>query len=282
MAEIKAITGHRSSFDRLRTLSEVEVQVTGKEKENYIKFLGTAGARFVMIKQLRSSAGIWISYQGTNIIIDPGPGSIVRCAMSKPKIDPTKLDGIILTHRHLDHSNDINVMIEAMTEGGFKKRGIVYLPQDAIGEDPVILRHLRTVVEKIEILEEKNKYRLGEIKFEVPSKQRHPVLTYGLRFDFRQSVSLITDTRYFDGLENAYKADIVIINVVFYEDRPGIEHLSFADARRIIENIRPKTSILTHFGMTMLAHKPHLLAERLSQELNLEVIAAYDGMKFSL
>jgi len=78
-----------------------------KAKENYIKFLGTAGARFVMIKQLRSSGGIWISYQGTNLIIDPGPGSITRCALSKPKIDPTTLDGIILTHRHLDHSNDV-------------------------------------------------------------------------------------------------------------------------------------------------------------------------------
>jgi len=45
---------------------------------NYIKFLGTAGARFVMIKQLRSSGGIWVSYKGTNVIIDPGPGSITR------------------------------------------------------------------------------------------------------------------------------------------------------------------------------------------------------------
>ena len=123
--------------------------------ENYIKFLGTAGARFVMIKQLRSSGGLWISYKGTNLIVDPGPGSIARCALSKPKLDPMKLDGILLTHRHLDHSNDINVMIEAMTEGGFKKRGTVFLPADAIEEDPLILKHLRPVIGDIQILEEK-------------------------------------------------------------------------------------------------------------------------------
>ena len=250
--------------------------------ENYIKFLGTAGARFVMIKQLRSSGGIWVSYQGTNIIIDPGPGSITRCALSKPKIDPAKLDGIILTHRHLDHSNDVNVMIEAMTDGGFKKRGTVFLPADAIDEDPLILKHLRPVIEKIEVLKENKEYNLGGIKFRVPAKQRHPVLTYGLYFDFKPSVSLISDTKYYAGLEDFYKAEVVIINVVFFEDRPQAEHLSLDDAKRIIRAIRPKVSILTHFGMTMLRHKPHLLAKRLSGELGLEVLAAYDGMKFSL
>ncbi|TAN60439.1 MBL fold metallo-hydrolase, partial [bacterium] len=170
MAEIKKVTGHRSP-------------VTSRKEESYIKFLGTAGARFVMIRQLRSSGGIWISYKGTNVIIDPGPGSIVRCAMSKPKIDPAKLDGIILTHRHLDHVNDVNVMIEAMTEGGFKKRGVIFLPQDAIDDEPVILKHLRGCVEKIEVLKENKSYQIGKIKFRVPSRLRHPVQTYGMQFE---------------------------------------------------------------------------------------------------
>ena len=250
--------------------------------ENYIKFLGTAGARFVMIKQLRSSGGLWVSYKGTNLIVDPGPGSIARCALSKPKLDPTKLDGILLTHRHLDHSNDINVMIEAMTEGGFKKRGTVFLPADAIEEDPLILKHLRPVIGDIRILEEQKEYGVGEIRFRVPARQKHPVSTYGLLFDFKPSVSLIADTKYYEGIEELYRADVVIINVVFYEDRPGIEHLSLPDARKIIQDMKPQTAILTHFGMTMLTHKPHILAEDLSDELNTRVLAAYDGMKFIL
>ena len=125
---------------------------------NFIKFLGTSGARFVMIKQLRSSGGLWVNYKGTNLLIDPGPGSIVRCANSRPKLDPTGLDGIILTHRHLDHSGDLNVMIEAMTEGGFKKRGVVFCPADAISKDTVILDHLKGFPEKIEILKNNQSY----------------------------------------------------------------------------------------------------------------------------
>ncbi len=187
-----------------------------KEKsQDFLKFLGTAGARFVMIKQLRASGGIWISYKGTNVLIDPGPGSIVRCSASKPKLDPSKLDGIILTHRHLDHSGDINVMIEAMTEGGFKKRGLVFCPKDAIDEDSVILKHIRAFPERIEILEENKTYRIGAFEFETSMRHIHPAETYGLKFKISNtSVSIHTDTRYFKELADFYKADLLIICVV--------------------------------------------------------------------
>ena len=124
----------------------------------FIKFLGTAGARFVMIGQLRSSGGIWVSSKETNVLIDPGPGSIVRCCAARPKLNPTKLDAIILTHKHLDHSNDINVMIEAMTEGGFKKRGVVFCPSDALGEDSVILKYAANFPERIDVLKANSDY----------------------------------------------------------------------------------------------------------------------------
>ena len=250
---------------------------------DWIKFLGTAGARFVMIKQLRASGGIWLSYKGTNVLVDPGPGSIVRCAASRPKLDPTKLDGIILTHRHLDHSNDINVMIEAMTEGGFKKRGIVFTPSDVLDVDPVISSHVHSFPDEIVILKEAQQYKVGNIEFATPKRQLHTVETYGLKFLFDNiTVSLIADTRYFQGIEEYYKADIVIINLVFFEPRPGIDHLNIEEAKRIIKDINPNTAILTHFGMSMLKKKPHDLAEKMKEELGINVVAAYDGMRVAL
>ena len=250
-----------------------------KEEGDFIKFLGTAGARFVMIKQMRASGGIWISYRGTNILVDPGPGSIVRCANSKPKLDPSKLDGIVLTHRHLDHAGDINVMIEAMTEGGFKKKGVVLCPEDAIYEDSVILKHAAGFPERIELLKANKEYSIGEFKFETSMRHIHPAETYGIKFKMHNSsVSLLTDTKYFFELSQFYKSDILIIAVVFLESRPGIDHLCLSDAEGIISELKPKKAILTHFGMTMLKARPHIKAAELTKKLGIEVLAAYDGM----
>ena len=250
---------------------------------NTITFLGTAGARFVVARQLRASGGLWCSFEGKNILIDPGPGSLLRCHGSEPKLDPAHLDAIILTHKHLDHSNDINIMIEAMTDGGYKKRGVVFCPQDALKQDPVILEYIRSHPEKIEILKERKEYTLGNLQFTAPVKQVHGVETYGLKFFLNSgTVSLIADTRFFPEMIQAYSADILIINVVFFEPREEFDHLSLDDAKSIIQEIRPKHAILTHFGINMLKAKPYEQAHILSEEIGLPVQSAYDGITLNM
>lgn len=245
----------------------------------FIKFLGTAGARFVMIRQLRSSAGIWINHGSTNIIVDPGPGSIVRCNASKPKLDPCGLDAIILTHKHLDHSNDVNVMVEAMTEGGFRKRGVLFAPSDAFGKDGVVLSYLENHPEKTVILK-KGKFSVGDIDFEVPVRNVHSAETYGVKFFIEKDIiSFFSDTKYFDDLIEVYKdSTVIVLNVVFYQKKEEYEHLSLEEAVEIIKKINPFKAIITHFGMTMLNHKPHLLEEKIRKELKKDIKFAYDGM----
>jgi phosphoribosyl 1,2-cyclic phosphodiesterase len=250
---------------------------------NKIKFLGTAGARFVVTKQLRKSGGIWLSLDDTNVLIDPGPGSLTRCLSSRPKLNPMDLDGIILSHRHLDHSNDINIIIEAMTNGGFKKKGIVFAPIDALEDDPVILKYIRGYVEKIEILKEKETFEIGNISFNTPVKHNHGVETYGFNiFGKKLSLSIITDTKYFEGIEKFYNGDIILINMVLFEGRDYINHLSLEDVEKIISKNKPKLAIITHFGMTIIKSKPWEIAEKLSQKTGVKVIAAGDGMEIDL
>ncbi|MGB9613134.1 MAG: MBL fold metallo-hydrolase [Candidatus Margulisiibacteriota bacterium] len=250
---------------------------------NFIKFLGTAGARIVVAKQVRASGGIWLSLDGTNILIDPGPGSLVRCVSSKPKLDPAKLEGIVLSHKHLDHSADVNVMMEAMTLGGHDKKGVVLAPKDALeGEDPVIFKYVRSYVDKIEILKEKGNYKIGNIEIYAPVKHIHGVETYGLIFKGKKhTISYIADTKFFPELSKKYQDDILIISVLRPEPSP-LDHLCLEDAKKIIKEIKPKVAILTHFGMWMIQRQPWQIAEQLSQELKTRVVAASDGMNFKL
>jgi ribonuclease BN (tRNA processing enzyme) len=246
-----------------------------------ITFLGTAGARFVVIRQLLASGGAWLNLGDTQILLDPGPGSLVQVA--KNKLDPTKLEAIILSHKHLDHSADINIMIEAMTDGGTKKRGTVFAPADALNQDPVVLSYLRSYLQTIQVLAEGRSYTIDDISFKTPVRHKHPVETYGFVFQTpRHTFSWIVDTRYFDDLAGHYEGDLLIINVVRLKPGARLGHLSLPEARSIIEQMRPRTAILTHFGMTMWRARPWEVAEKLTRETGITVIAARDGMKFDL
>jgi ribonuclease BN (tRNA processing enzyme) len=251
------------------------------EVSDVIVFLGTAGARFVVTRQFLASGGAWLSLGDTQLLLDPGPGCLVQAI--KRKLDPSKLDAIILSHRHLDHCGDINIMIEAMTGGGMKKRGVVFAPADALNPDPVILSYLQEKPEKVEILTEGGHYKVDDIYFETPIKHRHPVETYGFVFRTpRHTFSWITDTKYFDDLPRYYTGDLLIINVVRLNPGAPVDHLSLPEAKQIIEEIKPRAAILTHFGMTMWRAKPWELARKLTDETGISVIAARDGMRFDL
>jgi len=246
-----------------------------------ITFLGTAGARFVVTKQFLASGGLWLSLGGIEILVDPGPGCIVQS--TKRKLRAEKLSAIILSHRHLDHSADTNIMVEAMTEGGFKQRGWLFAPADALGSEPVIFSYLRNSLAGIEILQEGKSYQIGNISFTTPIRHIHSVETYGMIFTTADhTFSYIADSRYFDGLCHSYGGELLIINVVLLETKPQIDHLSLTDAEHIITALKPKVAILTHFGMGMWRAKPWEIAQRLSQETGVKVLAARDGMKFEL
>lgn len=254
---------------------------------DHIRFLGTAGARFAMAKQIRSSAGTFLHLKGKQILLDMGPGTLVALAKADPAIDVFALDGLILSHSHIDHSTDVNCLIDAVTAGGIFKRGRLFTPASCLeGEHAVVLRYLRGFLEDIECLEERSRYRLGDLGFATSRRHDHGVETYGLHFDLDQSkLSFLIDTRYFDGLEDEYAdADVLVINMVRNrpEDAPHALHLCIEDVKRIVGTIRPRQTILTHFGMRALEAGPDAIAAEASDAVGCEIIAARDGMRVEL
>ncbi len=240
--------------------------------------MGTAGARFMVSKQVAASGGLFVEEGTTRISLDPGPGAIVQYA--KREVDLTTLDAIVLSHRHLDHSSDINVMIEGMTDGGFQHRGRVFCPGDALDDDPVVLRYLRRFPEEIVRLEPESEYSVGGISFTTSPRHVHQAETYGFRFGDR--LGWITDSKYYDGIAEQHRAGVMVIHTVLMECRPHLPHLCVDDVERIIGEARPDVAYLTHYGMTVWRANPHELAAGMSQRLGLDVRAAVDGLSIEV
>lgn len=240
-------------------------------------FLGTGGGRMVVLNQLRKSGGFWLRLDDTNILQDPGPGSLVM--VHQLRLNPRDLDAIILSHRHIDHSNDVNVMCEAMSGGGFHPHGRLIVPPDCLDSDPVVLQYVRPFVEITEI--KKNmEMNIGNVKVKFPIQTMHPVETYGAIYTFKEGrLGYLPDTEYFPELAGEYKGiDFLIINVVRMKTDKRIRHLNMDEAATIIDEIRPKKAILTHFGLQVLKSSPERQARIISEKTGLEVIAAFDGM----
>jgi len=248
---------------------------------NSITFLGTGGARLMVASQLLASGGIWLSLNGTEILVDPGPGCIVHT--TRKKLQPEKLSAIALSHRHLDHSADLNIMVEAMTRGGFKPHGILLAPADAFGAEPVIYSYLKDHLGSIEVLQTDKSYSVDSVTINTPVRHIHGVETYGMVFKTKaRTFSYIADTKYFEALSHHYGGELLIINVVMLDNKWPIDHLSIPDVERLIVDTKPQTAILTHFGMTVWQANPPKIARQMSERTGIKVIAARDDMKFDL
>ncbi len=241
-------------------------------------FLGTGGGRFVVFKGIRRSAGYLIEKNGKYIHIDPGP-----CALSAllwKKINFSKITSIFLTHKDLDHSASLNVIVEAITEGGGKKRGKVFLPEDCLEPEPILLSYLRKSIEKIHILKPEEIIKINDIEFYIsPYHPHRDVKCMGFKIP-EYSLSFITDTSFDKKILEFYKGmENFIIHMVLFEPREGIDHLSFKQMQEVIEFLNPKNVIITHFGMKVIRAKPKELASELSKNTGVNVTSAYDGME---
>ena len=250
-------------------------------------FLGSGGARFVVARQLRSSGGMWLRFGATQIHVDPGPGALVRALSTVPPCNPRELAALVLSHKHLDHAGDINAMIEAMTSGGFRKRGQLFAPSDAFDDDSIVLAYARGFVEKSIALEASSgPHAINDVELRTSMRHEHGVDTFGLHFAYQATtVSYLPCGRYFDGLAEDYAAhhpDVLIVNVLRYEDAMNVDHLTWKQARDVVAQVRPRVAVFQHFGTKMLEQNPTRLAQEVEDDLGLRAIAAYDGLSIDL
>ena len=229
---------------------------------------------------------MWFSYGGLRGVIDPGPGSLVHMRAAQPKLDPHIVRAILLTHKHLDHSVDINVVAEAMTGGGFEKQGTVVLPRDSVaGDDPVLLKYMARKVGRVCICADGEEITLDcGVKVEPVAHVHHGVDCFG--WVFRKTGlptwGVISDTRPLDYLAERYRDCVYLsINTTFPDKKKRLDHMAIEDAGELLDRLRPKLVTLTHLGMMILQTDPDALARRIEKKES-RVLAGRDGMVINL
>jgi ribonuclease BN (tRNA processing enzyme) len=244
---------------------------------NSITFLGTGGGRFVFLSQRRYSGGIWLELDGSRILVDPGPGALVR-ALEFGK-DPGRLDCVISSHRHIDHYNDVEVMVEAMTHGLNRRQGLLVLQKDVVG---YISEYHRGNVETV-VPEAGGRFRVGSLGVEAIPTANH---AGGIGFRFETSEGVVTysgDTAYDPEVVRHYEGSrLLILNTIFAKVRGSDTHLNTDDAARIAREARPGRLVITHFGVRLLAEGPEREAKRIEVESGVPTAAATDGMTITL
>ncbi|EHM09838.1 metal-dependent hydrolase, beta-lactamase superfamily III [Thermanaerovibrio velox DSM 12556] len=265
----------------------MKTSTSGMYPENFIRFLGTSGARFCTMHQIRSSGGIFFRYAGFTGVIDPGPGCLHHMCRAVPELDPTELDGVLITHRHLDHCGDANAVVEAMVGGGYSCRGSLFLPSDALGDEPVIFRYLMKKVRQKILLEDLSDYPLGEsATLRAFKLKHHGVMTFGflLRGSGLPSVGVVSDTAMLPVVYQVAEASqVLIINVTLERRRPNLEHLSLEDVEELLRASNVPLVLVTHMGRGIIKRGPHLVEEYFKDRFpHSRVVCADDGMVVDL
>ncbi|MCX7827799.1 MAG: MBL fold metallo-hydrolase [Thermanaerothrix sp.] len=255
--------------------------------DNFIRFLGTSGARFCTMHQIRSSGGIFFRYGDFKGVVDPGPGCLHHICRAVPELDPTEMDGVLITHRHLDHCGDANAVVEAMVGGGYSCRGSLFLPADALGDEPVVFRYLTKKVRQKVILEDLSDYPLGSHATLRPFKlKHHGVMTFGfiLKGEGLPTVGIVSDTAMLPVIyQVAQASDILILNVTLERRRQNLEHLSLEDVEDILRASKVPLVFLTHMGRGIIKRGPHLVEEYFNDLFpHSNLICADDGMVVDL
>ncbi|AGB04163.1 metal-dependent hydrolase, beta-lactamase superfamily III [Aciduliprofundum sp. MAR08-339] len=246
-----------------------------------ITFLGTGGGRFTTIYQIRATGGVYLD-DGIKIHIDPGPGALVQ--MHRFKVNPTKTDIIAVSHAHTDHYTDAEVLIEAITNGGTKKKGLLVGSKSVIEGydiyDPAISKYHMGLVEKVASLSPGNVVRYRGIKIRATKSYHNDPTTIGFKIETSHGiVSYLADTDYSDSLARTHRnARVLILPVTRPLGAKIPYHLSTKEAAKLVAAIKPEIAILTHFGLKMIEENPDFQADWIWKETGVRTIAADDGM----
>jgi len=250
-------------------------------------FFGTGGGRFATITQQRRTGGIRILHQKANIHLDPGPGALVYSL--EVGLSPQKINGLLISHCHPDHSNDAEIFIEAMTRGMTKKKGTLAAAHSVLygneNCEPSISKYHQQMPDQIIDAKPHTQFDIKNLHISAARAKHTDPDAVGFRIHTSTvgDVAYTSDTEYFEGIGKPYTGvRVLILCVLRPSGSPWKGHMTTDDATKIADEAKPEMAVLTHFGMQMIMKNPSNEAQLLQNKTGVPTVAATDGMRISI
>lgn len=251
-----------------------------------VTFLGTGTSQGVPVigsnhpvclstnpKDKRLRVSVLVEWDTYTYVIDCGPD--FRTQMLKSGCD--KIDGIIFTHEHADHTaglddirpfffrqGDIPIYAHKRVLGELERRfNYIFETENKYPGAPSVLTN--------EIKNES--FSLGNMDIIPISGMHHNLQVFGYRFkDFAYLTDMktISETE----LEKLHDLDVLVLNTLREKEHPS--HLNLKEALSIIDKLKPKRAFLTHISHLLGFH------EAVQQSLPKNVFLAYDNLQITI
>ena len=250
-----------------------------------ITFLGTGGGRFATIYQARATGGFYIE-DGRNLHVDPGPGALVQ--MRSVGLDPMATNAILISHCHPDHYLDAEILIEAMTEGGTRRQGVLAGSRSVIEGDgefgPAISKYHLSKPKTVKVMTPSAKVSVKPIEVTATTSAHSDTSSVGYRLTSSAGViSYVSDTQLVEPVIKAHRRCRLLIACVTRPLGQRIpHHLSTEDAGYLIEKAKPELAVITHFGMRVVQENPETQAKWIQEKTGVRTVAARDFMMLDM
>lgn len=225
-------------------------------------------------KDKRLRVAVWIHWDEHSYVIDCGPD--FRQQMLACKC--TKLDGILFTHEHADHTAGL----DDIRPYNFRQGDLPIFAHERV------LKNLHRRFDYI--FEKENRYpgapsvKEFEVKNDVPfaigDKKAIPINVwhgdlpvFGFRID---DFAYLTDVKTIDALEIEKLQGVKVLVVNALREEPHATHFNLQEALDFIKLIKPERSYLTHISHLLGFH------EEVEKKLPKNVFLAYDNLEITI
>ncbi len=251
-----------------------------------VTFLGTGTSQGIPIigsthpvclsdnpKDKRLRVSVLVEWDEYTYVVDCGPD--FRQQMLRANV--SKIDGIIFTHEHADHTmglddirpfffkqGDIDLYAHKRVFKALKKRfDYIFTSKEKYPGVPSVTQH---------VIENKP-FKLNNLKVVPIDGLHYKLQVFGFRF---KDFAYLTDMKTVDDkeVEKLRNLDVLVVNAL--REEPHMSHFNLDEALSFIEKVKPKTAFLTHISHHMGFH------DEVQQKLPENVFLAYDNLQITI